>query len=290
MAAGQLRNEPPLVQSRDMNVEGNPLDYLSALGKSGEGPHDIAIAALMLASLDFPGIPIVDARAHLGEIAQLATTEAALISNANDGARLLSNLLAGRFGYDGDRLTYDDPRNANLLQVITRRRGMPVALGIIYMHAARAAGLTACGLDTPAHFLVLFAKGHSEVLIDPFNGGAMLDPDRIGQPPHMGGAEGVHLAQPVSDTDVLLRLENNLKVRALQVGDRARALEIAKRMVLVGPGKPDLWLDLARLNEVQGVLGDARKAYESCLEIARPGQSLHNEAALGLSGLKRRIN
>lgn len=273
-----------------MNVEENPLDYLRALGQSGEGPHDIALAALMLASLDFPGVPIIQARAHLGEIAQLARNDSALMSSVEDGARLLSNLLASRFGYDGDRLTYDDPRNANLLQVITRRRGMPVALGIIYMHAARAAGLTASGLDTPAHFLVLFGKNRSEVLIDPFNGGAMLDPDRIGQPPRMGGSEGVHLAQPVSDTDVLLRLENNLKVRALQVGDRARALEIAKRMVLVGPGKPELWLDLARLNEVQGVLGDARKAYESCLEIARPGQSLHNEAALGLSGLKRRIN
>ncbi len=273
-----------------MNMEGDSLDYLRALGKSGEGPHDIALAALMLASLDFPGIPIAEARAHLGEIAQLAKTEAATIANAHDGARLMSNLLAGRFGYDGDRLTYDDPRNANLLQVIARRRGMPVALGIVYMHAARAAGLTASGLDTPAHFLVLFAKAGSDVLIDPFNGGAMLDPDCIGRPPRMGGTEGVHLAQPVSDTDVLLRLENNLKVRALQVGDRVRALEIAKRMVLIGPAKPDLWLDLARLNEAHGVLGDARKAYESCLEIARPGQSLHNEAAIGLSGLKRRIN
>jgi regulator of sirC expression with transglutaminase-like and TPR domain len=273
-----------------MNVEDDPTEYLRALGKSGEGPHDIALAALMLASLDFPGIPISEARAHLSEVAQLAKNESALISNAEDGARQISNLLAGRFGYDGDRLTYDDPRNANLLQVITRRRGMPVALGIIFMHAARAAGLGATGLDTPAHFLVMFSKNRSDALIDPFNGGAMLDPDRIDQPPRMGGAEGVHLAQPVSDTDVLLRLENNLKVRALHVGDRARALEIAKRMVLVGPGKPELWLDLARLNEMHGILGDARRAYESCLEIARPGQILHNEAALGLAGLKRRIN
>ena len=44
-------------------------------------------------------------------------------------------------------------------------------------------------------------------------------------------------------------------------------------------------VDLARLNESAGVLGHARKAYEACLEIARPGQSLHNEAAIGLSGL-----
>ncbi len=273
-----------------MEIGDDPLEYLRRMGRAGEGPHDIARAALMLASLDHPTVPLQPSFAHLEEMTQLAKSEAPLMVNVEEGARLLSNLLAGRFGYDGDRLNYDDPRNANLIQVIARRRGMPVALGILYMQAARAAGLTASGLDTPAHFLVMLAKGGSEVLIDPFNGGAMLNPDRISTPPRMGGAEGVHLAQPVSDADVLIRLENNLKIRALQIGDRGRALEIAKRMVLIGPGKAELWLDLARLNEGAGVLGHARKAYEACLEIARPGQSLHNEAALGLSGLKRKIN
>ncbi|HWA91580.1 MAG TPA: transglutaminase-like domain-containing protein [Rhizomicrobium sp.] len=268
----------------------SPLDFLSRLGQAGEGPHDIAVAALMLSSLDHPTVPLAPARAHLDEIAQLARAEAPLMANVEDGARLLSNLLAGRCGYDGDRLTYDDPRNADLIQVITRRRGMPVALGIIYMHAARAAGLQASGLDTPAHFLVMLSKSRAEVLIDPFNGGAVLDPERASGPPRMGGHEGGHLAQPVSDVDVLLRLENNLKIRALHIGDRVRALEIAKRMTMIGPGKAELWLDLARLNEANGVLGDARRAYESCLDIVRPGQSLHNEAALGLAGLKRRIN
>jgi len=268
----------------------NPLEYLRQMGQAGEGPHDIARAALILASLDHPTVPLSASFAHLDELAQHAKAEAPLMSNVEEGARLLSNLIAGRFGYDGDRLTYDDPRNANLIQVIARRRGMPVALGIVYMHAARAAGLTAAGLDTQAHFLLLLCKNRAEVVIDPFNGGAMLDPDRISAPPRMGGAEGVHLAQPVSDADVLLRLENNLKIRALQIGDRGRAREIAKRMVLIGPGKAELWLDLARLNEGAGVMREARAAYEACLEIAKPGQSLHNEAAIGLSGLKRMIN
>jgi regulator of sirC expression with transglutaminase-like and TPR domain len=268
----------------------SPLEYLRELGRKGEGPHDIALAALMLSGLDHPTVPLAPAQAHLDEVAEMARTEQPLIANVEDGARLIANLLAGRCGYDGDRLTYDDPRNADLIQVIQRRRGMPVALGILYMHAARAAGLTASGLDTPAHFLVMFSKNRAEVLIDPFNGGAMIDPERAGGPPRMGGSPSAHLAQPVSDTDVLLRLQNNLKLRALQIGDRARALEIAKRMIMIGPNRAELWLDLARLNEAQGVLGDARRAYEACLEIARAGQSLHNEAALGLVGLKRRIN
>jgi len=273
-----------------MSEREDPVEYLKRLGEAGEGPHDIALAALMLASLDHPTFPLEPARAHLSEIADLARKEAPLIGNAEDGARLIANLLAGRCGYDGDRLTYDDPRNADLLQVIQRRRGMPVALGILYMHAARAAGLGASGLDTPAHFLVMLAKNRVEILIDPFNGGAAIDPERAGAPPRMGAPGHAHLAQPVSDADVLLRLQNNLKIRALHIGDRVRALEIAKRMILVGPGRAELWLDLARLNEANGILGDARRAYESCLDIARAGQSLHNEAALGLAGLKRRIN
>jgi regulator of sirC expression with transglutaminase-like and TPR domain len=268
----------------------DPLEYLRRLGLAGDGPHDIAMAALMLAALDRPGKPLEPYREHLGDIARAALAESHLQPGADDAARSLSRLLAGRFGYDGDRLTYEDASNADLIAVIERRRGLPVTLGILYMHAARAAGLAASGLNTPGHFLVELASRNSEVVIDPFNGGAALDREHIGAPPPMGGGDGAHLAEPVSDTDVLLRLENNLKLRALQVGERARGLQIAQRMVLIGPQRPELWLDLARLNEASGILGAARKAYESCLEIAKPGQGLHNEAALGLTCLKRLLN
>jgi regulator of sirC expression with transglutaminase-like and TPR domain len=288
MAPRRLSTQGVVVKAAVMGE--NPVEFLRRLGHAGEGPHDLALAGLMLASLDHPGESLDRHRAHLREIFELAEAEAPLVSDVEDGARILSNLLALHFGYEGDRLTYDDPRNADLMHVIARRRGMPVALGILYIHAARAARIEASGLNTPAHFLVLLKKGGSEVMVDPFNGGAVLDPERVAGPPRMGGPEGAHLAEPVTDTDVLLRLQNNLKVRAFEAQNHARALEIAKRMVLIGPRKPELWLDLARLNEAMGVMGDARRAYESCLEIARPGQALHNEAALGLAGLKRLIN
>ena len=62
--------------------------------------------------------------------------------------------MVGRYGYDGDRLSYDDPRNADLMAVIDRRRGLPVALGILYIHAARAAGFEARGLEFARPFSV----------------------------------------------------------------------------------------------------------------------------------------
>jgi len=69
-----------------------------------------------------------------------------------------------------------------------------------------------------------------------------------------------------------------------------RTLEIAKRMVLIAPRRPELWIELARLNEAAGALGAAQKAYEACLALAPAGAALHNEAAFGLQSMKRRLN
>lgn len=273
-------------------TQDDPAEFLRQLGEAGDGPHDIARAALMLSALDHSGRGMEPYEAHLAEIAETAKMEARLIARVEDGARALAALMVGRYGYDGDRLSYDDPQNADLMAVIDRRRGLPVALGILYLHAARAAGFEATGLNYPGHFLLSVSLRGYEALIDPFNGGAALDRERLGAPPAMGAhsPDGGQFSEAVSDIDVLLRLTNNLKLRALNNGERVRALEISKRMVLIAPKRPELWMDLARLNEVSGALGAAQRAYEACLSLVPGGQGLHNEAALGLHALKRRLN
>ena len=270
----------------------DPAEYLRLLGQAGEGPHDIAHAALILSSLDHSGRDLKPYEDHLQEIAEAARHETRLTANVEDAARAISTLMVGRYGYDGDRKAYDDPQNADLIAVIDRRRGLPVALGILYIHAARAAGFEAAGLNAPNHFLLRIERRGNDALVDPFNGGAVLDRERLGGPPAMGAAslDDPRISDPVSDIEVLLRLQNNLRLRALNIGERVRALEIAKRMVLIAPRKPELWMDLARLNEASGALGAAQKAYESCLALEKSGQGLHNEAALALQALKRRLN
>lgn len=270
----------------------DPVEYLRTIGQEQEGPHDIARAALMLSALDHAGRPLGPYLKHLAEIAEHARNSSQIALTAEDGARSLSALLAGRYGYDGDRLSYDDPSNADFMSVIDRRRGLPVALGILYIHAARAAGFEAAGLSSPGHFLLRITVGNTESVIDPFNGGAALNREGLGAPPRMVGVQSDNpkLAEPVPDADVLLRLANNLKLRVLQNGERNRALEIAKRMVLIAPQRADMWIDLARLNEAAGALGAAQKAYETCLALADKGVTIHNEAALALLALKRRLN
>jgi regulator of sirC expression with transglutaminase-like and TPR domain len=269
-----------------------PTEYLRRLGDSGEGPHDLAVAALMLSALDHAECALDLYRTHLAEIAEQARLHTRLATSAMEGARSLASLLAGRYGYDGDRIAYDDPSNADIIAVIDRRRGMPVALGILYLHAARAAGCDAVGLSSPGHFLLRVGLRGTEALVDPFNGGAALEGENFRAPPSLRALPGNErqALQAVCDTDILLRLENNLKLRALQMGATERALEIAQRMALIAPRRPEIWMELASLSEAEGALGAARRAYETCLALAQSGAPLHNEAALGLHGLKRRLN
>ncbi len=269
-----------------------PEDYLRAFAEAGNNTGDIAAAALMLAALDHPDKSRAPFIAHLAEMAEKLRADTRLVSRVEDVARSLSRLLAGHYGYEGDRPTYDDPRNANLMDVITRRRGLPVALGILYIHAARGGGFTAQGLSSPGHFLISVGFKGREVLIDPFHGGAAIERERLSAPPRMRPAAGAEQGpvDPVSDVDVLVRLQNNVKVRALEAADRPRALEIARRMAILAPKRADIWLDLAHLQEASGSLGAARKAFEQCLALAGKGEPIHNEAALALNNLKRKLN
>ncbi|HEX3664137.1 MAG TPA: transglutaminase-like domain-containing protein [Rhizomicrobium sp.] len=270
----------------------DPVKYLHQLGEAGDADRDIAGAALMLSALDNPGRDLDPYIAHLAEIAENSRLRASFAMDAESAGAALSSVVSGYYGYDGDRLAYDDPRNADLISVIDRRRGLPVALGIVYLHAMRAAGFRALGLTSPGHFLLQLEVRSSHVLIDPFNGGAGVERERLGTYPNMRsvGENPADSFQPVDDVDVLLRLENNQKIRAMQAGDAIRALTLTKRMVLIAPKRAELWVDLAQLHEGEGELAAARTAYGTCLMLAQPGAPLHNEAALGLEDLKRRLN
>src|SRR5260221_10573235 len=106
--------------------EESPTEYLRKIAAAGDGPHDIARAALMLSALDHPGRSLNPYAKHLEEIASAARDEARRLQQLEQIARTLASLMTGRFGYDGDRSTYDDPKNADLMSVIDRRRGLPV--------------------------------------------------------------------------------------------------------------------------------------------------------------------
>ena len=94
-------------------IEDTPEVYLARLGQAGDGPHDLATAALMLAALDHPDRKLARFHSHLSELAEKVRAEADFARDGESAASALSSVLAGHYGYEGERGDYDDPGNAD---------------------------------------------------------------------------------------------------------------------------------------------------------------------------------
>lgn len=270
---------------------------LRAAGAMSDSDIDIAHVALMLAACDRPGLSLAPYRDHLDELVGAARDAMGTKElPAHVAAGVLSGVMAGRYRYLGDAETYDDPKNANLAHVIDRRKGLPVTLGILYIHTARKLGLEIAGLNFPGHF-VLRLRGPDEALvIDPFNGGQPLtSADLLAL---LRGVEGPEArltpeaCEAVGTRDILLRLENNILSRAIRGGDFARAREVVTRMIWIAPQRAGLRFELGRLEVHAGHMGAAADAFATCVDIATDiGETrIADMAEEALRRLKTRLN
>ncbi|MEM6904133.1 MAG: transglutaminase family protein, partial [Pseudomonadota bacterium] len=82
----------------------------------------------------------------------------------------LRHVLVDEEGYRGDDENYDALQNANIFSVIERRRGLPVAIGLVCMILADRLGWTLSGMNFPGHFLLSFVVAREEAILDPFDG------------------------------------------------------------------------------------------------------------------------
>jgi regulator of sirC expression with transglutaminase-like and TPR domain len=198
--------------------------------------------------------------------------------------RLLADIMAGEFAYHGDRLNYDDLQNADLMRVIDRRQGLPVALAILYMHAARSQGWAVEGVNFPGHFVIrLFHDGKAAIL-DPFDGGRQLETGDLRQRLKAAIGDKAEL-QPshyagVGNRDILLRLQNNIKVRLIQDGDLPRAAAMVERMVLLAPQAAALWREAGLIHSRLGNLLAAKLALSRFLETSDNEAQRHQVARL----------
>lgn len=254
---------------------------------------DIAETALALGALDRPRVGLERYREHLRSMGEQVLVEGAAIHEVDEAALLLRQVLAIGLGYDGDRLSYDDMQNANLLRVIDRRRGLPVALAILYIHAARTAGWQITGVAFPAHFLIRLELAGQRAIMDPFNGGRQLDASGLRRLTKTIAGEDAEIdprhLEPLSNRDTLLRLQNNILSRDLAGGRLERARIVLERMLMLAPERPDLHHQSAILAARQDNFGDAIAAAERYAALATHEQQRREAAAL-LQQLRRRLN
>ncbi|HVM83728.1 MAG TPA: tetratricopeptide repeat protein [Candidatus Binatia bacterium] len=278
----------------------DPREILTEIGRREDDAIDIAEAGLALAAMDRERIDPDSYHAHLEAIGAAMTDAAAKEGCDAEGdaglrarAVALSRTIAGNFGYQGDRLTYDDLQNANLMRVIDRRKGLPVALAILYIHAARSQGWQIEGVNFPGHFVVRLHHGGRAAILDPFAGGEICDTADLRRKLKAAAGEKAELQPehyaPVGNRDILLRLENNLKIRLIQEGELDKAAAVLDRMLLIAPKHAPLYREAGLIQARIGNLNAARAALERFLEISDNDSQRHHVARL-IQDLGQQIN
>jgi regulator of sirC expression with transglutaminase-like and TPR domain len=112
--------------------------------------------------------------------------------------------------------------------VLTRRRGLPILLSVVYVEVARRAGIPLAGVGLPGHFVVGHFGADPPLLFDPFSGGATVEAD-----------VAPVLVRPWRPAEIAMRMLNNLVAAYQRRGDVDAAIRAAS-MRLALPAEASL--------------------------------------------------
>lgn len=279
--------------AEDLHVFETPdeaFQYIRYAGTQADADIDLGETALALGLLFLPGVRPEKYRHHLRKLGDMLADDYAQRLKAGDAdsaaLRLacLRRVLHDGQGYAGDSENYDDLQNANLIRVIERRRGLPVALGLLYIIAGRKCGWQVEGLNFPGHFLVRIEMDGERLIADPFRAGAEMDaPALRGLLKSIAGEKAELSHQfylPVENRDMLLRLQNNLKKRLIEQEEYAQAVIVVEAMEALAPAEIRTLFDKGILYAKLGQKGQAVQALEDY--IARVADARDRQQAQGL--------
>ncbi len=211
------------------------LQAFSAAVRAPEPEIDLDLAALLIARIEHPGLDPGPELARLDALA--ARSGAGAIADPLHALHRLREFLFEEEGFRGNSADYYDPRNSCLNDVLDRRLGIPITLSVLMMEVGRRIGLRILGVGLPGHFVVRADVAADPVLLDPFDGGAVVTYERAAD--LVAGALGhpVALTQdhfaPVTKRQILSRMLMNLRGIYCRRSDWARALAVFDHLLVL---------------------------------------------------------
>jgi regulator of sirC expression with transglutaminase-like and TPR domain len=259
-------------------------------------PILLARGALLIAKDEYPDLDLEKYIEQLAALAREAEPIVRSAANTVEKIQSLSDFLFNRKGFEGNREQYADPRNSFLNEVLERRLGIPISLSVLYIEVGRRLGLNLYGVSFPTHFLVKAVDDRGELIIDPFNEGAILDLDEIRarlQQIYRQPVE-VHpeMLKPVGARQILARMLRNLKNIYTQSADWPRVLSAVDRILILDPRSLEELLERGVLYERMECFGSALDDFQSFLSQAPEHPAAENvrEAVIRLTRQVSRLN
>lgn len=171
----------------------------------------------------------------------------------------LKHILSDELDYRLDAPEAEVLESNDLARVMDRRLGNSTAISILYLTAAHRLGWQIEAIDFPDYLFCRMAEGAERLIIDaPRQCRLMAAPDLRATLKQVKGPKAELSAayfEPISRRQILIRLQNPIKLRLIEMGDYARAVAVVEAMRMIDPAEYRLDLDAgvlyAKINRPQ---------------------------------------
>jgi regulator of sirC expression with transglutaminase-like and TPR domain len=153
-------------------------DFHEVLEKGVRNRKSLELALFTLSRFGNPTLRITDFEKQLDHFSTMVEPT---IRYRLDERRKMKQLIKFVFedlNFSGDTEDYHNPANCFIDQVIRRRRGLPISLSMVVMFIARRLEMPFFGINMPIHFMLNYVSEKEEVLIDPYDNGAIVSYDQ----------------------------------------------------------------------------------------------------------------
>jgi regulator of sirC expression with transglutaminase-like and TPR domain len=219
---------------------------------------DLAQAALLIASIEYPDLDMAHYVAQLDALARRVRTILALPSPdalpqlpaEMDPLTVIEALNAVLFDeeqFHGNKEDYYNPDNSFFNKVLEERAGIPITLSLLYMEVGKRVGIQIDGIALPFHFMVRCRPAQELIYIDPYERGLLLNEqecrDRLRLMAKGKIKIHAHWFEPISHKLFLSRMLRNLKKCYLDGEDYERTLVVCDLIILLIPHFASEWRD-----------------------------------------------
>ncbi len=245
-------------------------ERLTALAIGPEDRIDVAEAALLIAQEEYPHLDVGAYLQRLDQLAAAARAETPRAAQPAEQIARLNHFLFVERGFAGNSDHYYDPRNSFLNDVLDRRTGIPITLGLVYSEVAQRLGLPVHGVSFPGHFLARY-RGDPDIIIDPFFGTVITAAECARRLQGIYGDQAQfdrRLLRPATPREILVRLLSNLKQVYVDTSEFERALACVDRILLLAPDAPRELRDRGIIYQRLECFAAALRDFERYLQLA----------------------
>lgn len=261
-------------------------EELRRLANQPDASVELGETALALAAYERPAARREACRTVLLELTRAVALRAEALKTGviENRVKALTGAVIDDYRFRGDER--DEALDGlDLIQVIDRRRGPALTLGLVYLTVAHGLGWSAEALSFPCHFLVRLEDGDGQrVIFDAYDGTVLTDAAELRARLKARLSVAAELTpehyMPLSNRAVLLRLQNGIKFRLLREGRLERALRTVEAALLFAPEHLPLWREAGMMHLRLGNVPAAITALETFVTRAPESTARHRIAIL----------